>query len=152
MTRDEMEKLLGEEEVGYLGMCRGDEPYVVPLSYVFADGKIIFHGKLSGRKIEFVRANPRVSFAVSRHPDRTMPHRADGECNYRYESVICSGRARIVEDAGERLEYLRKFKAHFDEVRGLDPAHGRVPENAPGKTSIIIIDVEEMTGRRKGDA
>ena len=150
MNREEMEKIIREEEVGYLCMCMENVPYGLPLSYAFVDGKIVFHSKKTGKKMDFINKNHRVCFVVSRHPDRAMPHKADTECEYRFESVVCQGTARIVEDNSEKLEYLKKFKAHFDEVRGLDPNKGRVPEAAAKKTGIVVITIDEMTGRRKG--
>ena len=41
-SRDEMEKLLREEEIGYLGLSLDGKPYVVPLNYHYSDGKIYF--------------------------------------------------------------------------------------------------------------
>ncbi len=149
MDREEMMKLLGEEDTGVLCLSRDGEPYGVTLSYALVDGEIIFHCATSGRKLDFIEANPRVCFVVSRHPDRTLPHRPDSECNYRYESVHCFGKARIVQDPAERLDYLKKFKAHFDKLRGLDPDKGRVPDSAAGKTGIILMSVDEVTSRRK---
>ena len=44
----------------------GDEgyPYAVPLSYVYADGKIYFHGAKTGHKIDAIAKNEKVSFCV----------------------------------------------------------------------------------------
>lgn len=44
----------------------GDEgyPYAVPLSYVYADGRIIFHGAKSGHKIDAIRGCEKASFCV----------------------------------------------------------------------------------------
>ena len=46
-----MEKLLNEERIGYLGMATDNIPYVIPLTYAYNKGKIIFHGSLKGKKI-----------------------------------------------------------------------------------------------------
>jgi nitroimidazol reductase NimA-like FMN-containing flavoprotein (pyridoxamine 5'-phosphate oxidase superfamily) len=149
MSRKEMMKLLAEEDTGVLCMSRDGEPYGVTLSYALVDGEIVFHGAAKGTKLDFIAANPRVCFIVSRHPDRTIPHRPDSECNYRYESVHCFGKARIIEDPAERLDYLRKFKAHFDTLRDLDPAKGHVPDPAAVKTGVVVVSIDEITGRRK---
>lgn len=149
MNHDEMMKLLSEEDTGVLCMSREGEPYGVTLSYALVDGEIVFHSAPKGRKLDFIAANPRVCFVVSRHPDRTLPHQPDSECNYRYESVHCFGKARVVQDPAERLDCLRKFKAHFDTLRGLDPDKGHVPDSAAAKTGIIVMSIDEVTSRRK---
>src|SRR5690606_27146456 len=67
-------QLLSEEETaavmercsnGVLA-CFGDNgyPYAVPLNYVYYNGKIYFHSAKVGHKIDAIRRNPRVSFAV----------------------------------------------------------------------------------------
>ncbi len=40
-SRNEMEKFLREEEIGYLGLSGDGKPYVVPLNYSYTDGKIM---------------------------------------------------------------------------------------------------------------
>ena len=42
----------------------GGWPYAVPLSYVYADGKLYFHSAKSGHKVDAIRSCPRVSFCV----------------------------------------------------------------------------------------
>ena len=149
-TRDDMLRVLSEEDTGVLCMSSNNAPYAVPVSYAIVDEKIIIHCSKSGRKLDFIRANPNVCFCVSRHPDRARPHHFDSECNYRYESVLYFGTATIVEEPAERLEYLRNFKAHFDRIRSLDPSKGKIPDTAAEKVNIIAIAPEEMTGKRKG--
>jgi nitroimidazol reductase NimA-like FMN-containing flavoprotein (pyridoxamine 5'-phosphate oxidase superfamily) len=39
----EMERILREETVGYVGLSREGEAYVVPVNYFYADGTIAFH-------------------------------------------------------------------------------------------------------------
>ena len=42
-SREEMERILSEETVGYLGLSMNGKPYVVPLNYGYVGGKISFH-------------------------------------------------------------------------------------------------------------
>ncbi len=147
-----MEKILREEDTGYLGLTDGDRPYVVPVSYAFIDGAIVVHGAMAGRKLDLIRRNPHACFVVSRHIDRTRPHQAEGGCTYRFESVMCHGRARLIEDAGERLDWLRRFKDYFSHKLGLDPTADPVSEKAAAHCSCLVLTVEEMTGRQKREA
>ena len=52
----------------------GDDgyPYAVPLSYVYADGKLFFHCAKSGHKIDSLRRNSKASFCVI-DQDQIMP-------------------------------------------------------------------------------
>jgi nitroimidazol reductase NimA-like FMN-containing flavoprotein (pyridoxamine 5'-phosphate oxidase superfamily) len=96
-SREEMEKLLREEVVGYLGLSMDGKPYVVPLNYGYADGKILFHCALTGKKLDYLRANPHVCFTVGRQAGEVRRHAGD-PCHVDSDSVICYGKARVVED------------------------------------------------------
>jgi nitroimidazol reductase NimA-like FMN-containing flavoprotein (pyridoxamine 5'-phosphate oxidase superfamily) len=150
LDSSEMERILLEEEVGYLALARDGQPYCVPLSYAWLDGRIIIHCALEGHKVDLVRANPRCCFVVSRSPDPARPHRAEGSCTYRFESVQARGRARVVEDVEERLRLLVRFKEHFDRRLALDPSEDPVTAKAAARCGCIVVEVDELSGRRKG--
>ena len=57
-SREEMERILREENLGYLGLSLDGMPYVVPLNYVYVEGKIVFHCALAGKKLDYLKANP----------------------------------------------------------------------------------------------
>lgn len=149
LSIDEMQKILSEEEVGCLCTSLADEPYAVPVSYAWLDGRIVFHCALKGRKLDILAQNPNVCFVVDRHPDRTRPHHAEGTCTYRFESVLCFGTARLIKSPGQRLEWLRRFQAHFQERLGQSPEEDPITPSAAKKCGCVVIDVTRMTGRRK---
>jgi uncharacterized protein len=149
LDKTEIEKVLSGADSGVLSMCVGGEPYAVPLSYAFLEGKIVIHCAPKGKKLEFLRANPRVCFVVSKNQDGMKPHCPDEECNYHYESVICEGTARIVESVSEKLELLEKFKEYFYARLGRDPKTNPVAEKAAAHATCIVIKISEMTGKRK---
>ncbi|MBI5624748.1 MAG: pyridoxamine 5'-phosphate oxidase family protein [Elusimicrobia bacterium] len=144
-----MAALLIEEETGTLCLASEGVPYGVVVSHAFLDARLVIHCAPEGRKLDFIKANPRACYVVSRHPDKMKPHRAEGKCSYRFESVVCQGRARIVSDAAERLEWLRRFKGYFYEKLGRDPKEDPVGEEAAAHVACIVMDIETMTGRRK---
>ena len=73
-SRDEMENLLREQEIGYLGLSLDGKPYVVPLNYHYSEGKIHFHCGLKGKKLAWLKANPQVCFTVARQLAEVREH------------------------------------------------------------------------------
>lgn len=65
MTDLECHALLASETLGRLGCSRGDQAYVVPISYVLDHGTIYSFSSI-GQKIEWMRENPRVCLQVDR--------------------------------------------------------------------------------------
>jgi nitroimidazol reductase NimA-like FMN-containing flavoprotein (pyridoxamine 5'-phosphate oxidase superfamily) len=142
-SRTEMERILREETVGYLGLAVDGQPYVVPLNYGYVDGRILFHCALSGRKLDAIRANPRVCFTVGRQSGEVRRHGTGDPCHVDSDSVICFGTARIVEDLGERERVLNEFN------HCLRPqAEPITREEAEGCCAVEII-VQDMTGRQE---
>ena len=71
--------ILQKSTAGTLALL-GDNgyPYAVPISYVYADGKLYFHSALSGHKIDAIKNYDKASFCIidkdDVHPEKyTQP-------------------------------------------------------------------------------
>ena len=65
LTREETIDLLTQETIGHLATFDATGyPYIVPLNYVYYQGKIYFHCAHEGRKLDNLTANNRGSEAV----------------------------------------------------------------------------------------
>ena len=142
-SREEMEKMLREEDTGYLGLSLDGKPYVVPLNYHYADGKILFHCALKGRKLDYIKANPEVCFAIGRQPGAVRDHEGGNPCHVDSDSVICYGKARILEELTERKAALNAFNRRFK-----SDAEDVSDERAV-KCCAVEIRITEMTGRQE---
>lgn len=140
MSVQDTEAVLGRCTNGVLA-CIGDEdyPYAVPVSFVYSNGRIYFHSAKAGHKVDAIRANPRVSFAVV--DEDTI---VSSEYTTYFRSVIAFGRARIAE--GE--ERLEGFQALVEKYSGDQRQEDKEAEIAKCEHSYIIaIDIEHMTGK-----
>jgi len=142
-SKEEMEALLRQETLGYLGLAAGGRPYVVPLNYAYADGTIVFHCALEGKKLDDIRANPQVCFTVGHMTGRVREHAGQDPCQLDSDSVICYGRARFVEMIEERKSLLDVFNRRFD------PDAAPISIERAEKCGVVAIAIEEMTGRRE---
>jgi uncharacterized protein len=142
-SRQEMETLLREETIGYLGLSTGDAPYVVPVNYWYVDGRILFHCALTGKKLDYLKANPRVCFTIGRQTGEIRRHAEGNPCHVDSDSVICAGRARIIEDLQERKGALDTFN------RGFKPDADEISLEAAERCCAVEIKITEMTGRRE---
>lgn len=63
MSREEIEAFVKENKVGRLATINAQGyPYVIPLNYVYDEGRFIFHCAPEGEKLDSIVANPRVCF------------------------------------------------------------------------------------------
>ena len=143
--RDEMERILREEDIGHLALAGDDSPYVVPLNYTYSNGRILFHCALEGKKLDLIGKNPKVCFEVSRQEGHPAEHAGD-LCDAPFESVICYGSARIVDDLQERRELLNEFQERFGTP---DKPRAPITEERASKCGAVEITISQMTGRAR---
>lgn len=142
-SREEMEKILRRETMGFLGLCMDRIPYVVPLTYVYVEGKILFHCALKGKKLDYIKANPQVCFTVGKQFGEVCHHPRGARCRTSHDSVICYGVARIIDNMEERCGILNRFN------RCLQPDAEEIPLGAISKCCAIEIKITKMTGRQQ---
>ena len=142
-SRDEMEQLLREEEIGYLGLALDSKPYVVPLNYHYANGKIWFHCGFKGKKLDYLKTNPQICFTVARQPGWVREHAGGIPCHVDSDSVVCYGRARVLEDIEEREIALNAFNRRFR------PGAADIPSERGKNCCVVEITISEMTGRQE---
>jgi nitroimidazol reductase NimA-like FMN-containing flavoprotein (pyridoxamine 5'-phosphate oxidase superfamily) len=142
-SRAEMEKILREETIGYLGLSMDGKPYVVPLNYCYLEGRILFHCALTGMKLDYMQANPQVCFSVGRQSGEVRRHAEGDPCHIDSESVICYGQARMIEDLEERKAVLDTFNRCFRSDADA------ISSEAAANCCAVEIRISEMTGRRE---
>jgi len=143
MSLSEAKTFLEEQMVGRLALTVNDRPYIVPLNYLYLDGKICFHSARYGQKISFLRQNHNVCFEV----DRVFGFTKGGEdCSYAplYKSVIAYGKATIVKEETERLKILSKLVQKYYDSKP-DSFTAEMLE----KTLVIAIEITKMTGKQR---
>ncbi len=122
--------ILREGTLGRLGCIASGWPYVVPVNYFF-DGKDIYIHTLPGKKLDALRANPRVCLQVDEIKD-----------SYNWRSVIAYGTFEEVSSEETRENILTKLYRRFPHMT---PVESRMVEGTKG-TIVFRIEVEEVTG------
>jgi len=137
---DRIEIVLRQTQIGTLGLSNGNLPYVVPMNHLYLPGHLIFHGPQStGKKNEMIDRNPAACYTVMRSLEELQPNMLS--CHLDYESVICNGRIYNVNSVEERVELIKKWRAHY-QTKPRGPA-----EDAALTTAFLKFVIEEMTLR-----
>lgn len=138
-------KVLENADSGVLAVL-GDEdyPYTVPMSYIYADGKIYFHSGATGHKNDAIKKHDKASFCVVSKDD-VVPEKFT--TNYR--SVVAFGRIRFVEDKEEvrRLTTMLTMKYCADFAEDIPKRIEAVINNL----SVIEMEIEHITGKESMD-
>lgn len=133
--------ILEKATSGVLAVAGDDDyPYAVPLSFVFADGKIFFHCAKSGHKLDAIARNNKVSFCII-DEDQIVPE----EYTTYFRSVIAFGKARILEEEGEKRRAIEKLAAKYSP----NQEEGRLKEidDQISHMCMVEITVDHLSGK-----
>lgn len=141
---DKIESIVAKARYMHLGMFDGDFPYVVQLHYGYQmeDGKLTFyiHCAKEGHKLDCLRKNDHVFVEIDRGESLVT---ADIPCGYgaEYESVMCRGKAVIVEDPAE------KCKALMCLMKVQTGKEHKIDEKMAEAVAVLRVDVESYTAK-----
>ena len=139
-------EILDKSMIVHIAMIDGDEPYLVPMNYGYTleDGKLTLyvHGATEGRKLDVLRANPKVFVEMDCD---IMPIEGKLACQYgtTYSSIMGTGTAVIVEDPEEKMKGLSIL---MKTQTGKDFEFN---ERLVSIVSVIRIDVAEYTAKAR---
>lgn len=140
LSQEETVKIMETGTSGVLALLGDDDyPYTVPLSYVYCDSKIYFHGAKSGHKIDAIRKSAKASFCVI-DEDHVVPE----EYTTYFRSAVAFGKVKIIEDEEKRkaIEMLAaKYTPNNEEGRRKEI------EKQNNILCMIEFDIEHMTGK-----
>ena len=148
--RRKRQQLSDEESIGILQNATagtlallgdGGYPYAVPISYVYADGKLYFHSALSGHKVDAIRNCDRASFCVIDKDDVQST-----KYTTYFRSVIAFGRIHIIEDELEKLETARLLGDRYNPNQ--EEALQKELEHGFARMLMIRFDIEHLTGKQ----
>ena len=119
----------------------GGYPYAVPISFVYHDGKLYFHGALSGHKVDAVSNCDKASFCVI---DQDEVHGERYTTFFR--SVIAFGRIHIIENETEKLEAARLLGNRYNPNQ--DEALQKEIDKGLHRMLVLCMEIEHLTGKK----
>lgn len=142
LSNEDVMEILEKSTSGVLAVIGDDDyPYAVPVSYVYYDSKIYFHGAKSGHKLDAIKKNAKVSFCVIDKDDIIKE-----EYTTYFRSVIAFGKAYIVEDEKEIMESIEKLSIKYY-LEDNEENRNRMIEKEKSVLCMVRIDVEHVTGK-----
>ncbi|RLF93498.1 pyridoxamine 5'-phosphate oxidase family protein [Thermococci archaeon] len=105
-------KILEDADIGRISMCKNGDPYVVPICFVYFDGSIYFHSKKTGKKIDYIKSNPKVCFQIDDHEISLSKDPCKSTMKYR--SAIIYGKAEVLKDEKDKINVLKKMIEKYD--------------------------------------
>lgn len=145
LTEQQINRLLQRTQTGSLATLNPDgTPYSTPVHFVYCDEAIFVHGLPKGKKLDNITRDSRVGFSVYEMDKLLLdPKGKPCDTNTKYESVIISGTAQLVDDIEKKRNVLNKIVDKYTPHL----ANNEIPINMVKGTAVIQINVTEMTGK-----
>jgi uncharacterized protein len=144
-TRD-LELIISSSDVCRIAFADENFPYIVTMNFGYSGGDnpcFYFHCSNEGKKLEMMHKNNFVCFELD--TDHEI-YEGENGCDWgmRFSSVVGYGKISVVEEREPRIAGLDCIMSHYSERAGFT-----YDERVMEKTTILRLEVEEMTGKRK---
>ena len=129
LSNEENIEILQKGTSGVLALLGDNEyPYAVPISYVYENSKVYFHGAKAGHKIDAIRKCSKASFCVIAQ-DEIFPK----EYTTYFRSVIVFGKIRILEDENEIREAIEKLAIKYRPTDSIENRKQEIARRGDGE-------------------
>lgn len=144
--KDTIQWILKEAQVCRIALCDDNKPYIVPMNFGFKDNYLYLHSASEGKKIDILNKNNNICFEVDIGTELV---RSETACNWgmKYYSVIGSGKSYFVEDNEEKKEILDIIMQKYCENGAQSFEYSETTLN---KTTVIKVEIAEITGKKSG--
>lgn len=137
--------IMTKSRICRLGFIDNGEAYIVPVGFAYSEGVIYVHSAHSGRKMDILKQNNRVSFEIEYY---TEIIEGEKPCDWtmKYRSVMGRGTVVIENDAAAK-------KAGLDLIMRKYGAKGELvyDEAVLACMTLLKLTVESVTGKQSGD-
>ena len=141
---EQIEVILKRERVCRIALSENNIPYLVPLSYGYANKTLYFHSAPEGKKIEILRANPKLCFEIESNLE-VVPNPLPCKWGMKFETVIGDGSAEFIEDLSAKLEALKIIMNQYGSTYS-DNIKTEILQN----TTVFKVEIQSMSGKRSG--
>lgn len=143
---DEIESIISRSDVCRVAFADRDVPYIVTMNFGYTHGEpgsLYFHCANEGRKLEMIRKNNYVCFELDTDHEIKTGKLA---CDYgmKYSSIVGYGFIAKVNDFEEKIKGLNCIMENYAGQREFS-----YKQDVLERTTILRLDITEMTGKRR---
>ncbi|MGF7117072.1 pyridoxamine 5'-phosphate oxidase family protein [Methanobacterium oryzae] len=144
--KETIKLILKEAQVCRIALCDDNKPYIVPMSFGFADNNLYLHSATEGLKIDIIHKNNNICFEVDIKNELV---KSESACNWgmKYYSIVGFGKAQFIENYDEKKNALDIIMQKYTEN---DNESFEYSKTALNKTTVIKVEVTKLTGKKSG--
>jgi uncharacterized protein len=141
-----IEEIIKKADVCRVAFANGNIPYIVTMNFGYIPGsekKLFFHCAPAGRKLDMIKENNYVCFEMD--TDHEI-YGGEKGCDWgmNYSSVIGYGNVSVITDRESKIAGLNCIMAKYGGEKEYN-----YDEKVLARTTILQLDITEITGKRK---
>ena len=149
-----IEEMMSKAEYGTLALSDGLKPYSVPVNFVHKENIIYFHGSLSGRKMQILKINPKISFSIVENFSILSSYFSSTEklacpATQFFKSISIDGDVKIIEQKQEKIKALTLLMQKLQPEGGYKPFDDSAYEKILNATAVLRIDIKSLRAKFK---
>jgi len=140
----QIETILETEKVCRVALSENDTPYIVPLSYGYANNTLYFHSATEGKKIEILKTNPKLCFEIERNLEVVTDPLP---CNWgmKFVTVIGNGSAEFIEDSSAKIKALKIIMKQYGATYS-----DNIKAEALQNVIVFKLEIKSVSCKRSG--
>ena len=140
-----IDQVIARAQVCRLGLCKDNQPYIVPLSYGYDGNLIYFHTASEGMKLDFLAANNRVCFEMEHDVRIVRDESSACKWSQSFYSVIGFGTIHEITDLPQKIAALNQLMKHYS------GREWNFDETSFIKIKIWAITIDQISGKKTKD-
>ena len=147
-SRAEAEAILAEGLVAHVGFAQDGQPFVLPFTFLFAEGRLFLHGAPASRTIRALRSGAPVCVEVTTL-DALIASRDAEKHSINYRSAVCFGTASVVRDRELKRRTLETMIARYFPGRTAGVDYAEITEKEFRGVELLEVTIEEMSAKSR---
>lgn len=132
-------------QVCRLGLTKDSVPYIVPVSFAYADNALYFHTALAGMKVDFIEEQNRACFEFELDVKPLIQGDIACDWGFSFQSVIGHGVISELTGYRDKADGLKRIIQQY--VEGEWP----MTDRQIAGTRVWKLEIESMTGKQSED-
>jgi hypothetical protein len=142
----DLESIISQSDVCRVAFADNNLPYIVTMNFGYSGGDnpaFFFHCAGEGKKLEMIRKNNYVCFEMDTGHEL---YEGENGCDWgmKYSSIVGYGKISVIEEREAKIHGLDCIMSQYSQRKEFT-----YDERVLGNTTILRLDIEEMTGKRK---
>jgi uncharacterized protein len=147
-SREEAEQIFSEGLVAHVAFVQAGQPFVLPFSFLFADGQLYLHGAPAGRAIRAFRDGAAVCVEVT-VLEALIASRDAEKHSINYRSAVCFGTARVIRDRSVKGRILEAMIGRYFPGRTAGVDYAAITDKEFRGVELLQVEIEELSAKAR---